>query len=273
MARAAVLLLASCSVPVDGPAREEPPLSPAAPIDTSSLYWPQLFDPRPFDLTTATYVVLEPGVAVIDLNGFGEGGGLPMHTAPVTRLIATLTDGSDEERARAAWDVGEVCFGFSFLGTRWCVPGKADLVEMRRAVQQGVVGGRSKALIPVMVRALDDPLPEVRGSIARSLEVIGPVAMEACPRLRRALGDTDADVRLWSARALHVISGEVPGPLNTYVTLLDDADPDIRMRAAYGLNLMMKDAYVALPFLEKHLDDPVETVRTRVRQALDDIKR
>jgi HEAT repeat protein len=271
IARGAVLLLASCSAtPVkERPAHEAPPVAATAPVDASKLFWPQLFDPTPFDLKTATYGVREPGLAVIDLNDFGES----RRTEPVSKLLAKLTDGSDEERSRAALEVGELCFGFSFWGVRWCVPEQEDLVQMRRAVHRGSIGARPRALIPVMVRALDDPNPEVRKRIALSLEYIGPVAMDACPRLRRALGDADPRVRLWSARALHVISGEIPGPLDTSVTLLDDPDPDIRTSAAYNLNLMMNDAYMAIPFLEKHLDDPVQGVRTQVQQALEHIKR
>jgi len=271
MALGTVLLLASCPAPTveERPAHEQPPVTSTDPVDSSKLFWPQLFDPTPFDLKSATYAAPDWG-AVVDLN---VSGNWPVRTEPVAKIIANLTYGSEEKRSRAALELGELCFGFPFSGVRHCWPEHEDLVQMRRAVQQGLIGGRPRVLIPVMIRALDDTSAEVLERIAYSLLFIGPVAMEACPRLGRALSDANPLVRLWSARALHTISGEIPGPLDTSVALLGDANPDIRTMAAYNLNLMMKDAYMAIPFLERQLDDPVEGVRTQVQQALDDIRR
>ena len=237
--------------------------------DVSKLLWRQLFSIEPFDLLTATHSVGKRGDSVLDLTGqWSTGQWSMLCLEPVTNLIGRLNDGSEEERMEAALELGELCFGMPFEMVRLYVPSSDDIIQMRRAVAIGLVGERTRALMPLMVSALNDECRGVRYNIVFALLHIGPAAMQACYRLRQMLDDNDLEVRLWSARALYAISGEIPGPLDTSITLMDCIDPEIRAMAVYNIRLMKRDGYMAIPFLEKYRDDPDDRVRTQVRLGL-----
>jgi hypothetical protein len=140
---------------------------------------------------------------------------------------------------------------------------------MIAAVRQGLIGTRARYLVPVLMKALDDPSRDVREAIAYAFVHIGPVAAEAAPRLRVALSDPDVTVRLWSARALHAITLEIAPPLDTSLAALDSDDPRVRSMAVYNLEIMGRDARSALARLRLLADsDPAEEVRSQARQAV-----
>lgn len=197
----------------------------------------------------------------------------PFDRGSVAHLIRTLETSQDElERRLAAYELGECCFGASFRRMRFCWPSRDQREAMISAVQQGRTGTKARVLVPVLMKALDDPSRDVREAVAASFVYIGPVGAEAAPRLRAALGDEDAVVRLWAARALHGITLEVDAPLNATLAALDDPRSKVREMAVYNLDLMGSDARSALGRLQQVAkSDPSEDVRVQARQAIDGI--
>lgn len=253
--------------PLTPPQRNLPPEEALG----SQPFWSQMFDSSPFDIASAVYEVREPGIAVIDLEGFGKGAAPVRRVERVAAVIGNLFLAGDGEREDAAITLGEVCFGFEFMAVRHCWPDAEELAVMREAVRRGWTGSRQAKLVPLLIRALDDSSPRVREAVVYSLLHIGPVAVEACPRLRKALFDDDHEVRGWSARALYTISADVPVTLRANLELLNDADPRVRILAANNVLLMGDDGHAAIPILRALTDDPVEDVQSYVRSVLDSL--
>jgi hypothetical protein len=195
--------------------------------------------------------------------------------APVADLLRKLERGTDRERSRAATCMKHVYFGletFAMLTGYWgLMPEQRGAVL--KEVKKGRISPRARVLVPALVRALDDPSPEVRRRVASSLMSVGPEALSACPRLRKALRDKDAYVRAWSARALYCIGDHPMYCIDTSVALMQDEDPQVRAMAAYNIDVMGNDGYPAMPFLEKLANDPVEEVQRQAKQALDVLRR
>ena len=222
----------------------------------------------------ATPVATEPSAALFYPWQFEEESFEPAKErcgdTTVSDAMQTLATSSDDRQRRsAAYRLGECCFGSSFMLMRWSCPTREDRQAMIAAVRQGRVGTKAQVLVPVLIKALDDPSRDVRKAIAYSFVYIGPIAAAAAPRLRVALSDPDVTVRLWAARALHGITLESAPSLDTSLAALDDADPGVRSMAVYNLELMGRDAHVALARLRLLADSDLdEGVRGQAQQAI-----
>ena len=89
------------------------------------------------------------------------------------------------------------------------------------------------AAVPTLIRALDDPEPDVRVLAAQALSYLADG--RAADRLRRTLAeDGDAAARLYAADALGAIGGLRPSPLLEKVEA-EDSNRDVRAHVRFAL--------------------------------------
>lgn len=149
---------------------------------------------------------------------------------------------------------------------------------------------------PVLVKALDDPDPLVRGAVVQAIgalapgvpeavpalvrlfpdvQAIGAVAnfglagAEAIPRLVELLRHPDSKVRWNAARTLGKIGELTPPEVQELVAVMG-ADPDalVREHCAESLGQIGPKAVVAVPALVKALSDPEPKVRRDAVRSL-----
>ena len=131
-------------------------------------------------------------------------------------------------------------------------------------------GGRPA--VPILVRSLGDPAPEVRRAAVARLGSIGLDAEAALVVLRRAIEDKDGTVRDAATEAVRWIESRandfrtkrLPGALED----LADPDPDIRRGAAEILGGYGPHSAPAVPALIRGLDDRDASVRLASSHAL-----
>ena len=99
------------------------------------------------------------------LPACGPGG---YYGTVVDRHISMLKGDSVEDRANAAWSLGEL-------------------------------GARANPAVPALIEAMSDVEPEVRAQAAGALGSIGKGAVSSLTILSKALEDTDAEVRASAA--------------------------------------------------------------------------
>ena len=81
----------------------------------------------------------------------------------------------------------------------------------------GAFGSRAAPAVPALVRALGDPVAEVRAAAAEAIGRVGPSAAEdaaTLPTLRRAAGDPDPVVRAAAEAAIATLEGTERPPRN-----------------------------------------------------------
>jgi HEAT repeat protein len=105
----------------------------------------------------------------------------------------------------------------------------------------------------------------VRGTAARALGCLGPVAKPAIPQLIKALHDPDRQVRLDAAGALGWIG---PDATSSLILCLNDQDSNVRHVAVFGLGRIGPGAVAAVPALSRMLHDPDEFVRASAAASL-----
>jgi len=161
---------------------------------------------------------------------------------------------------------------------------------------------RNISFLPVLIRALNDTNEYVREDMAIALSKFGTAAESAVPALVKALDDGSARVRIMAAMALSKIDGSqnaaiIPvfkdviangnardrhwaavylheiDPKNTdiipvFIGSLTNEETGIRISAAYSLLQCGSDVKVAVPALQKALDDVDADVRNAARDAL-----
>lgn len=149
---------------------------------------------------------------------------------------------------------------------------------------------------PVLVKALDDPDPLVRGAVVQAIGVLAPgvpeavpalvrlfpdvqaigavanfglAGAEAIPRLVELLRHPDSKVRWNAARALGKIGELTPPEVQELVAVMG-ADPDalVREHCAESLGQIGPKAAVAVPALVKALADPEPKVRRDAVRSL-----
>lgn len=149
-----------------------------------------------------------------------------------------------------------------------------ETIRLQQAAKAlGQIGPPAKAAVAVLVAALKDfnnvNSIHVRRAAAIALGKIGPEARAAIPALLNALNDKDGLVPSAAAVAL----GRIGGPaLQHLIHRLSDPAPPNRILAARGLWASGINARVALPALEKALQDKEESVRQEAAIALEAIQ-
>lgn len=126
-----------------------------------------------------------------------------------------------------------------------------------------------EALLPALVKALQDDDGKVRSNAAAALANLQKNGADALPALEKALRDPDPQVRTWSVRAVSWIAVEKGVPL--VLALAGDTDAGVRTAvyeacASAGAGAANTDA--ALAVLQKGLQDPVKEVRRTAATSL-----
>ncbi|MCA8970706.1 MAG: HEAT repeat domain-containing protein [Planctomycetes bacterium] len=193
--------------------------------------------------------------------------------APVTDLLGTLANGSQEERVDAAYMLWHVYHGCREAAMHTGFGVKRNQVRAAiAAVKQGASTARGRVVIPALICALDDDSPEVREAVVATLGWIGPEAVLACDRLTTLLLDASPQVRLAAARALFEIRLEVDAPLATLIDLLDSGDQQIRVHTCNYLADMGGGARPAIAALRAMQSDPSPEVREQAQYAVNRIQ-
>jgi HEAT repeat protein len=108
-----------------------------------------------------------------------------------------------------------------------------------------------KVAVPLLAKALANPLPRVRREAAVSLGKLGPKSKAAVDELRIALGDESPDVRLEVIVALAEIGAASESAIPDLVDLLSSPDPGVRQPAGYALGRIGPAAKSAIPMLRR----------------------
>lgn len=114
----------------------------------------------------------------------------------------------------------------------------------------------------------------MRLKAAKDLGKLGSAAADAIPALQKLLQDPDEDVRRVAANSIRLIQ-QGAGPseaLQKLIQQLNSPDELMRLKAAKDLAKLGPAAKVALPALEKLLQDPDEDVRRVVANAIERIR-
>jgi HEAT repeat protein len=143
----------------------------------------------------------------------------------------------------------------------------------------GAFGSRAAPAVPALVRALDDPIPEVRAAAAEAIGRVGPTAADAAAALGRHISDPSPAVRLKVVEA--TLNVRAPGDvaLTVLTTALRDEVPPVRAAAGYAVGGMILsngrpdtarvDAFLAaVPDLLVALTDAEPSVRAAAAFAL-----
>lgn len=131
-------------------------------------------------------------------------------------------------------------------------------------------GPRAAPALPALLRAVDDPDPEVRKSALRAIEAIGPAAVEAVPMLKRALTDRDAGVRTAAGCTLAGLDHPTPNALADLVERYGSENVEEQWVTLRTLGRMGRAAPAALPHLLLALRDRRGSVRGEAALALGD---
>ena len=111
-------------------------------------------------------------------------------------------------------------------------PGDDDGWKVRMETLSGLVR-LGESAVPPLIRALDDPEPDVRVLAAHALSFLAD--RRAADRLRRTLEeDREAAARLYAADALGAIGGLGPSPLLEKAEA-EDANRDVRAHVRFAL--------------------------------------
>lgn len=145
-------------------------------------------------------------------------------------------------------------------------PLKANRLKAMQAL--GDQGTAARDAIPALAKHLRHKDKDLAGQAARSLAQVGPAAV---PELLKALQDPAPEVRpraLWALGVLGPEAGQAVGPVGAF---LKDGDAKVRALAAWVLGEMGPAAAAAAPLLARALRDPDPQVRARAAEALHDI--
>gem|GEM_PF-1027199 len=129
----------------------------------------------------------------------------------------------------------------------------------RRHAAFGLGESHNNLSVPILIRALKDPDPQVRAAAAGSLHF-----SEAMPELIKAIDDNDEQVRAGAVTALGRI-GDTASE-NALAAALGDVNPSVRSAAATALGKIGNKA--AINSLAKVVNDPESSVRLSVVVAL-----
>lgn len=147
--------------------------------------------------------------------------------------------------------------------------------RVRKRAAQAMTAYRKNAeeAVPVLIRGLSDPEPVVRAWMAMALAAIDPPAEPVIPALTKALQDQDCEVRIQAARALAKIGNDkVPmlsrADLEQLIGGLKDTSEYERRRSAEALGVIGPAAGEAAAALTEALLDEDCEVRVWAAGAL-----
>jgi len=178
----------------------------------------------------------------------------------------------DRDRAEAA----VLAFGALGPNAKEIIPELSRLLNAPKYRPGAERAGHALAMIPelglpVLVAALTNAEPNIRGRAARSMEYLGTNARPVIPMLIQALSDEDPWVTLagsYSLRSLHP-EGDltVPG----LIKCLQSTNAFCRAAGAQVLGALQQDALPAVPSLVTALGDTNENAQRVARDALEGI--
>ena len=137
-------------------------------------------------------------------------------------------------------------------------------LEALREINLQAVNPRPTTLLPILISALRDPNPAIRGAAAQAVARMGAEAGPAYPALIEALKDPDPDVRWKSASPLACDAG-----LALLLEALRNQDGNVRSAAASALSCIAPNRRPALDALIKAAKDSDAKVRASVVGSLD----
>jgi HEAT repeat protein len=97
-------------------------------------------------------------------------------------------------------------------------------------------------LTRVLIAALDEKDPKVRGAAAATLGLLGPKAVAAVPALAAALRDPLPGMRLWSAVALGQIGPAAKEAIPALLKALEDKEYRVAMAVSCAINEIDREA-------------------------------
>lgn len=188
----------------------------------------------------------------------------------VPALVAALADESAEVRWEAVWALG------AFGRTEQAIAALKDRlyhdedagVRARAAAELG--GVKSTALLPDLLRAVNDPDERVRAEVLPALSECD--CFENRPELQAvfiaALADASASVREQAANALRF---STPEAVPALMAAVHDEAPRVRMEAVIALGSMRVHEAIDL-VADRQLNDPDEQVRFYAASAFGDMQ-
>ncbi len=131
------------------------------------------------------------------------------------------------------------------------------------------LGRAGRAAVPALLVAMESGSPGNRRFASEALGLVGKPASLAVPKLIRQLGEPDHYLRLATLCALGRIGANPPGTEAMLGQLLGDPDPDIRGAACDALGrLGMEDNGTFLKLRELSTGDRKDFVRQAAKSAL-----
>lgn len=121
---------------------------------------------------------------------------------------------------------------------------------------------------PILTNSLHSGIPSARAAAAGMLRVLGQDSFAVAPLLR-ALGDPVAEVRGNAAGSLALVGANDSNTVPALAVILSDTDPTVRLEAIQGLERLQEKARPAasrLRALLKAEENP--TLQHRIEQAL-----
>jgi HEAT repeat protein len=144
-----------------------------------------------------------------------------------------------------------------------------EYVREDMAVAFSKFGTAAESAVPALVKALDDGSARVRIAAAMALSKIdGSQNAAIIPVFKDVIANGNARDRHWAAVYLHEMDPKNTDIIPVFISSLTNEETGIRISAAYSLLQCGSDAKVAVPALQKALDDVDADVRNAARNAL-----
>jgi HEAT repeat protein len=128
------------------------------------------------------------------------------------------------------------------------------------------------AVVPYLIRMLDDPDLDLRLIAAQSLERYGPAAKTAVPALAKTTRKGDPEIRRAAIRALIGVGTDAKDAIPDIAAALGNSDVRVRRTAAEALARFGPLAQNAKAALRKSLDDSDAEVRRYAEDSLLQLK-
>ncbi len=120
------------------------------------------------------------------------------------------------------------------------------------------MGGNARPAVPALIRALDDPKPEVRRYAMETLGYVGRAAIVASADLHKALADKDTATAFAAANALSRIEPMSLEPIRFYARmLLEEKSPRQLLELLRKLRQRETKAQFAAPYVRELLRRPI----------------